>query len=225
MDERPVVLCGYVRVSTAGQAVSGLGIDAQRHALAVAARSRGLDIEAGVYADEGISGAEMGKRPALREALTEIREGRAGGLVVAKLDRLARNTREVLAIADEAQRDGWRLVILDLDVDTATPMGRMVLTVLAAVGELERGMIAERQLAKHNALRRAGRPRGRKAVDREVADRIRSERAMGATFQSIADRLNAGGVPTARGATEWRAPQVRSAAVTRDRELEAQASA
>ena len=221
--ERPSTMLGYVRVSTVGQAVSGLGIAAQLHVLKEAARLRGLELsDDAIYADEGVSGSAMAKRAGLQAAFVELRAGRAGGLVVCKLDRLGRNTRDVLAIADEAQRDGWRLVILDLDLDTASPMGRLTLTVLAAVAEMERRTIGERQIVKHDELRRKGRPRGRQATARDLADRILAERSSGATWQAIADALNAQGIPTARGGKMWRPASTHSAANTRQRELDAQ---
>ncbi len=85
--------------------------------------------------------------------------------------------------------------------------------------------ISERQLEKHDALRRLGRPRGLPAAAPEVADRIVVMREAGATWQAIAEALEADDVPTPRGGAAWRPSSVRSAWLTRRRELAAQGSA
>src|ERR1700704_3243921 len=102
MESAPLV--GYVRVSSAGQAASGVGIAAQRQALADSARLGGL-VVGEVFADEAISGRRMGNRPGLQAAIASLRTGDASGLVVSKVDRLGRNASEVLALADQADRE------------------------------------------------------------------------------------------------------------------------
>jgi Recombinase len=84
--------------------------------------------------------------------------------------------------------------------------------------------ISERQAEKHDELRRQGRPRGRPAVARDVVDRIRALRAQGLSFARIAEQLNHEGIATARGGGRWYAASVRSALLTRERELAAQAA-
>ena len=69
--------------------------------------------------------------------------GEADGIVALKLDRIARNTRDVLALVEDVlQPSNKALVLLDLNVDTSTPTGRMILTVMAAVAQLERDNIS-----------------------------------------------------------------------------------
>ncbi len=114
---------------------------------------------------------------------------------------------------------------LDVGLDSTTPAGEMVCAALAMAARFEYRRGSERQIEKHEALRRAGRPRGRAAAPAHVADRIIARRTAGLTYQAIADELNAGGVPTARGAAAWSGPAVRSAALTRGRELAAQRGA
>ena len=114
---------GYVRVSTDEQATSGLGLDAQRVAIADECDRRGWELVE-VFEDAGASGKSMAGRPALQEALNAVRSHRAGALVVAKLDRLSRSLLDFAALMEDARKEGWALVILDLGVDTTTPSGR-----------------------------------------------------------------------------------------------------
>jgi DNA invertase Pin-like site-specific DNA recombinase len=213
-------LVAYSRVSTAGQAESGLGISAQLDAIDQAARLHGFEVSSW-HEDAGKSGAKMSNRPGLQAALEEIRSGRAGGLVCAKLDRLGRSAAEVLTLAEQARREGWRLLILDVGADTDGLAGEVVLMALAMAARIEHVRISERQCEKFAQLRKAGRARGRPAVSREVADRIIAARDGGATWEAIARALAAEGVSTARGGS-WRPSAVRSAYLTRSRELAAQ---
>jgi len=100
----------------------------------------------------------------LAAALDFVRE--RDTLVVTKLDRLARSTRHLNAIVDRLREKGSHLQILDLGIDTATPTGELVLTVIGGIAQFERQMMLERQRegiakAKAEASTRAGsRPRG-----------------------------------------------------------------
>ena len=207
-------LAGYVRCSSFAQATSGIGIAAQRKALEDAASNLRIGT---VFADEGFSGARMTNRPGLQAALAEVDAGRASGLVVAKIDRLGRNAAEVLALAKRAEKEGWRLIALDVGLDSASPSGALVVGMLALAADFENRRISERQHGKFAELRRQGRVRGRPAADRAVADRIISLRTDGTTWQAIADTLNQDRVPTTRSGAEWRPSSVRSAYVARTR--------
>jgi DNA invertase Pin-like site-specific DNA recombinase len=196
---------------------------AQRQALAEAAQLRGL-IVGDVLVDEAISGRRMANRPALQAALAQLRSGEVSGLVVSKVDRLGRNASEVLALADQADREGWRLVVLDVGLDTATTSGRLVLGMLAIAARFEHDRISERQNEKFRELRQQGRPRGRASADRSVADRMIALRDAGQTLDVIAGTLNAENIPTPRASSHgWRRSSVRSAIETRRLELAAQA--
>ena len=214
-------LVAYTRVSTAGQAASGVGMAAQRRAIEDAA-SAGDFVIAGWFEDNGRSGAKMANRPGLLAALAEIDAGRADGLACASLDRLGRSAGETMTLVERAQRSGWRLLALDAGLDTATAAGELVAMALAMAARFEWRRISERQIDKHAQLRREGRRRGRDGAPREVADRIMAMRENGQSFGSIAQLLNREGVATARGGAEWRPSSVRSAMVARQREREAQ---
>lgn len=214
-------LCAYVRVSTAGQAASGLGMDAQRNAIIDHAARHGITITRW-HEDAGRSGASsMSHRPALKAALDDVETGRAGGIIVAKVDRLGRSAGDVATLVEQAHRERWRLVALDVGLDLGTSAGELVANALGMAARFEWRRISERQLEKHAELRRQGRPRGRPAVPAAVADRIVGLRDGGATLQAIADTLNTERVPTARGGAAWRPSTVRSVLETRRRELAA----
>lgn len=121
-----------------------------------------------------------------------------------------------------SQRDpasGWRIVALDVGLDSTTPAGELV-AALAMAARFEYRRIQERQVEKHDALRRQGRPRGRAAVDRDLADRIIAMRQEGFTRSMRSPAGSTGRVyrPPAVGSA-WRASSARSAAATRAREL------
>src|SRR5204862_6448271 len=101
-----------------------------------------------------------------------VKAGTAGGIVVAKIDRLGRSSADVLGLVERAQRERWRLVALDVGLDTTTPAGELVAAALAMAARFEYRRISERQLEKHETLRRLGRPRGREATPREISDEI-----------------------------------------------------
>lgn len=193
---------GYARVSTTEQADSGLGLEAQRQAIRVECERRGWKL-LGIEEDAGWSG-KVATRPGLQRALAACKAGRADGLLVAKLDRLSRSMQHAAALLAEAERDGWALVALDLGVDLSTPSGEVMAHVLAAIAQFERRLIGQRTkdaLAVKKAQGvRLGRPR---TLPGAVVGRIAKERASGRSLQAIADALNADGVPTAHGGSQW----------------------
>lgn len=206
-------IIAYVRVSTAEQAESGLGLEAQETAIRKSCESRRWEIVE-LVRDEGESGKSLA-RPGIRHALERVAAGDADGLVVAKLDRLSRSVVDFGLLLEWFTEAGATLVALDLGVDTSTPGGRLVANVFAAVAEWERDTIAARTKDGLAAKRAKGESIGRPAIaDRpELAARIRSMRDdAGMTLQAIADQLTAEEIPTARGAAVWRVSSVQSAA-------------
>ncbi len=201
---------GYVRVSTEEQAGTGLGLGAQRTAIAEEAARRGWELVA-IHEDAGASGKSMENRPALAEALEAVQGGDAGALVVAKLDRLSRSLLDFASLMEQSRRQRWALVALDLGVDTTTPAGEMVANVMATFAQFERRLIGERTksalaVRKSQGVR-LGRPR---TMDDEIVERIRLEREAGASLRAIADGLTADDVPTAQGGARWYASTVRA---------------
>lgn len=197
----------YARVSTEEQADSGAGLDAQRLTLDAAMGTRGWELVASLV-DEGRSGGTL-NRPALSEALDRLDAGEADALVVAKLDRLSRSVLDFARITERAKRKGWAVVALDVDVDMTTPTGELVANITSSVAQWERRIIGARTSEALQARKAAGVRLGRPVeLADDVRQRIAVERAAGDSLRTIADRLNAEGVPTARGG-RWHASTVR----------------
>ena len=205
-------IVGYVRVSTDEQAVSGLGLAAQRQAIEAEAARRGLPLLA-VYEDAGISGKSLA-RPGLSAALADLDAGNGTVLLVAKLDRLSRSVHDATGLMQRAERAGWGLVAMDANVDTTTPQGAAMTQVLAVFAELERRLIGERTkdalaVCKAQGVK-LGRPR---TLDSEVVARIRTAHADGQGWSKIARDLTTEGVPTAQGGARWYPATVRYVAL------------
>ena len=203
---------GYVRVSTAEQALSGLGLQDQEATIRAEVERRGWEL-VGVLADEGATGKNL-DRPGLLAALRKITAGEADVLMAAKIDRLSRSVPDFADLMAWCIDAGAELVVIDPGVDTSTPSGRLVATVISAVAEWEADIIAQRTGAALHALRAQGKPISRPAAADNPAlrDRIFAMREAGMTFRAIADTLNDEGLPTLRGGAEWRVSSVQNAA-------------
>jgi len=203
----------YARVSTQMQAEDGMSLGVQEKQLKAAAEAAGY--EAVILREEGRSGKNIHGRPVLRQALEDLDTGKAKALYVTRLDRLARSTRDFLSIVDRSHKNEWRLALLDLGLDTATYQGRFVVTIMAAMAEMERGMISMRQKDVHKDRRDAGKVWGvdlgpKSPVQDEIRNRIFSERQAGVSYRHIAERLNSESIPTGRGKEVWYASSVRN---------------
>ncbi len=201
----------YLRVSTSEQADSGAGLAAQRAAIQSYADRNGLQIDHWLT-DPAVSGSVHPlQREGLSKALSLLAACTAGVLLIAKSDRIARKTKDLLDVRDLAEAQGWTLSAADGSVDWASAHGRAMSTVMGAFAELERDLIRTRTREGMAAKREQGVRMGRPAtLPAEVRERIASERAQGASLQAIADRLNAQQVPTARGGARWYASTVRA---------------
>jgi len=189
---------GYVRVSTAEQGRSGLGLEAQRAAIVAACVRRGWELVT-TYQDVA-SGKSTNGRHRLRQALDDLAARRAEGLVVAKLDRLSRSVVDFGRVLKLSQRHGWALVIGDLDLDTSTPTGKLMANVLISVAEWERDAIAQRTKAGLASKRARGERLGRERVITPALERrIVRMRQRGMSFWAIAAKLTADRVDTPSG--------------------------
>ena len=158
---QPARMVGYARVSTEEQAREGVSMDAQRERLAAFCTAQGCELVA-IECDNGASGSlTPSKRPGLARALARIRSGEADGLLALKLDRISRSTRDVLDLVDGSRRKGWRLVSVAEQLDTGSAAGRLVVTVLAALAEMEREQVEERTRFALAEVARQGRGRSR----------------------------------------------------------------
>jgi DNA invertase Pin-like site-specific DNA recombinase len=145
---------GYIRVSTDGQARDGVSLEAQKEKIQRWADDHGYLLE-GIVEDAGISGKAMKNRPGLQQVLTRARRG--GAVVVYSLSRLARSTRDTIAIAEDLEKRGVDLVSLTEALDTTSAAGRMLFRLLAVLGEFERDLISERTSLALRHLQRQGR--------------------------------------------------------------------
>jgi len=210
--EKPKAIL-YARVSTARQAAEGISLEGQERTLRQAAESAGYKCE--LFIDGGKSGKSMTNRLSLLEALEELNSGRANALYVTKLDRLARSVTDLLSIVDMASRNGWRLISLDSAIDTESPSGRFMLTVLGGFAELERGFASMRQKETHATRREQGVIWG---IDKgntpetplAIRGQIKALRESGLGYLAIANTLNEQGTPTTRGGAKWHASTVRA---------------
>jgi len=204
-------LVGYVRVSSDSQAENTSLVEQKKK------------IEAYCYAfghelveifEEVASGKNTADRPVFAKALEAVRT-QADGIIAAKLDRLARDTIDVLTLVRGVlQPANKSLVLLDISVDTSQPTGYAMLTMMCAVAELERATINDRTQGGRKAKASSGgyaygAPAfGQTAEDGKLVDNdaekqaievIRKHRKSGKSWQSIADYLNAQSIPTKRG--------------------------
>ena len=174
---------GYTRVSTEEQADKRNGLEAQRAAIDAEAERRGWDVEH--YADEGASGKYI--NGSLREVLHLLASGQGDGLIVARLDRLARSVVHAANIIEDAQTQGWSLVVLDLSLDLTTAAGRMMARTVVSFAEYERELISERTKAGLAAKKRRGEPIGRPRLAQPgVVRRIVVDRNAGLSYDKIA---------------------------------------
>lgn len=211
----------YIRVSTAQQGKSGLGIEAQRAAIARFAEAEGCAVLGEYVEVETGKGADaLDRRPQLAAALAAARKGKAA-VLVAKLDRLSRDVAFIANLM--AQRVPFIVSELGADADP------FMLHIYAALAEKERSMIADRTRVALASKKAQGAKLGNRtnlteaqtlgaAANRATADAfaanvlpvVRELRAAGATTaRAIAEALNARGIRTARGG-EWHHSTVRN---------------
>lgn len=207
--EKPRII-GYVRVSTDKQ---DIGPEVQIDALQEEADRMGWDLT--IVREDAVSAATVAKRPLMLQALANLKAKRYDGLAVSKLDRLSRNMEDGTRLLADSQRQGWRIVCLDLGVDTATIMGAGMFNMALNFAEIERRVIGKRTkdaMAKLKETKHVGRPR---ALPAEVIAMIKGMRDRGQTLASIAALLNAEHVPTSNGQGVWTTSKVQSALKSR----------
>jgi DNA invertase Pin-like site-specific DNA recombinase len=190
----------YTRVSTDEQ---DNGLDAQRTAIEA-------DGEVDEWFVEKASGKNTKDRPVFREAVRRTCEDEAL-LVVSKLDRMGRSTIDVLNTFVEIQQCGGSIKVLDLGIDTTTPIGEFVMTVMAAFAQLERQMISQRTKDGLKAARASGVALGRPLkVSRGAV--LNLFKHQGHSVESVARELGCSKRTVHRILAEAKDPEVRSAA-------------
>ena len=176
----------YARVSTAN---NGQSPEMQLRELGEYCERRGWTVS-GEYVDIGISGTKE-KRPELDRLLADAHRRRFDVIAVWKFDRFARSVSHLLRALETFNALGVGFVSLSESLDTSTPAGKMVFTVLGAVAELERSLIVERVKAGLRNARAKGKRLGRPRVG---VDRVKvaALRAQGLSWAAVAKRLGLG---------------------------------
>jgi DNA invertase Pin-like site-specific DNA recombinase len=192
----------YARVSTVN---AGQDPSMQTRELEEYCKRRGWQVFE-CYVDNGFSG-KKDSRPQLNRMMQDAHERKFDVVVVWRFDRFARSVSHLLRALETFNALGIQFVSLSEQVDTSTPTGKMVFTVLGAVAELERNLIVERVRAGLRHARAKGKTLGRprKPVD---ASRIVSMRAAGESWRAISRRMGVS-VGTVFAATQNKPTHVR----------------
>ncbi len=213
---------GYIRVSTEEQSRDGISLEMQATKIRAYAEMNALNL-LDVIEDAGISGKSIKGRPGIQRVLDLVRARKIDGVIVYKLDRLARNTVECLEMAERMDKAGVALHSISEKLDTQSALGRFFFTLVASLAEMERGIISERTTAALSQ-KRAKRektggycPYGYRAdeqgnlipdlEEQRAIARIRELRTLGYSYQAIADTLMQEGIFTRKG-TPFRQTQV-----------------
>jgi DNA invertase Pin-like site-specific DNA recombinase len=171
------MIVGYARTSTIEQVA---GLETQLREL----QSIGCDK---IYQEQISSIAE---RNQLKAAIDFVREGDV--LVVTKLDRLARSVADLLTIVQSLEKKNVFLRILNLGIDTNTPTGKLMLTMLGAIGQFEREIMLERQREGIAKAKAEGKFKGRKPLDRGIVEEVLRLCETRITRKEVAGRLEIG---------------------------------
>jgi DNA invertase Pin-like site-specific DNA recombinase len=186
MERERLKIAIYARVSTK----NGQDPEMQLAELREYVRSRKWKIT-GEYVDKGISGASD-SRPELNRLMADANRRRFDVVVVWKFDRFARSVSHLLRALETFRALGIEFVSLSENIDTSTPTGKMVFTVLASVSELERSLIGERVRAGLRNAKARGKRLGRPPLkDLTVLEmqRLRSERRrLRSSFKELAEK-------------------------------------
>ena len=206
--------CVYTRVSTDAQGEDGkVSLPEQERMGKACIESKGWQYVR-TYEDNGYSGRTT-DRPALRQMLTDIKNGEINAIVIYKLDRLSRKQKDTLSIIEEILlKNNVDLISLNETLDTSSPWGRAMIGVLSSFNQLESENIALRTAMGRYATAREGGyaggkpPLGYKAVngnlvivpeEAEIVKLIFALRNEGVTLIGIADELNKRGYRTKKG--------------------------
>ena len=168
---------GYARTSTVDQVA---GYDAQIRDLRAERCEK-------VFSEQVSS---IGQRDQLEAVLEFAREGDT--IIVTKLDRLARSTRDLMDIVDRLKNNGVELIVLNPRLDTSGHMGEFMLTIFGAVAQLERSMMLERQREGIAKAKAAGKYKGRAPTARRKSSQVHDLAAQGMRKVDIARTLNIG---------------------------------
>jgi DNA invertase Pin-like site-specific DNA recombinase len=172
----------YVRVSTCDQHV-----ESQLYDLRELAARRGFEV-AHEYEDRGVSGTKA-RRPGLDALMADARRKKFSVVLVAAFDRIARSTKNFLQIIDEFESSGIEFISRRENIDTRGPMGRLFLTLISSIAELESDLIRERVRAGMRRAKLEGRQIGRSRLDVD-REQLVIDRRSGMSLTTVAKRYN-----------------------------------
>ena len=171
----------YVRVSTKGQSVDMQLNDLERYA-----SERRLNVFK-VYQDEGVSGTKE-KRPALDELMNDAGKRRFDAVLVWRFDRFARSTRHLVTALHEFNNLGIDFISYQENIDTSSPLGEAIFTIISAMSKLERDIIAERVKGGLRKARANGKRLGRPESEVDT-DKIVEYKKQGKSIREIAKEM------------------------------------
>ncbi len=171
----------YARVSTTDQSTDSQLLDLRRYF-----SERGWDIFK-EYVDEGISGTKD-SRPALNELMDNAKKRRFDVVLVWRFDRFARSTRHLINALEEFKNLKIDFVSYQENIDTSSPLGSAIFTIISAVAQLEKDIIAERVKAGLRRAKENGKRLGRPAAEIDPAE-VHRLREQGLSFRAIARQL------------------------------------
>src|SRR5216684_5243033 len=174
----------YARVSTKDQSC-----ELQLRDLRTYCAARGFE-PAREYIDVGHSGAKE-SRPELNKLMEDARKRKFDAIVVWRFDRFARSTKHLLLALEEFRSLGIQFISYQENIDTSSPLGQALFTIVSAVAQLERDLIRERVNAGIRNARACGKQLGRprRIVNRDELLRLKTE---GASLRQIAEALGIG---------------------------------
>jgi DNA invertase Pin-like site-specific DNA recombinase len=172
----------YVRVSTPDQHV-----ESQLYDLRELASQRGFEV-VHEYEDRGVCGKKA-RRPGLDLLMADARRKRFSVVLVAAFDRIARSTRNFLQVIDELDSMGIEFISRRENVDTSGPMGRLFVTIISAIAELERSLVVDRVKSGMRRAKLEGRQIGRSRLDVN-REQVVQDRRSGMSLTQVAKRHN-----------------------------------
>ena len=157
-SEKRVKALAYIRVSSQRQADEGVSLDAQKRRILDYAKFKDIPLsEEDIFIEKGVSGGiPLWDRPRGRTLKRKLASGQYQHLISMKIDRLFRVTSDMLNTVDDLNDAGIDLHIVDMGgqaIDTTTAIGRLFLTIIGAMAEMERGLISERTQEGMNQLK------------------------------------------------------------------------
>jgi DNA invertase Pin-like site-specific DNA recombinase len=179
-QENPLRAAIYVRVSTPDQRV-----ESQLYDLRELAAQRGFEV-VHEYEDRGVCGKKA-RRPGLDALMADARRKKFAVVLVAAFDRIARSTRNFLQIVDELDSLGIEFISRREGVATGDAMGRLFMTIISAIAELERSLVAERVKSGMRRARLEGRQIGRARLDVDRGQVVRDRRS-GMSLTQVAEK-------------------------------------